>query len=529
MPPVNVQWFEWSDEAFRKAQAEDKPVILNLTATWSHGCREMAEATYGDGEVAEFLNRDYVPVRVDTDRRPDINDRYNLGGWPTTAFLTPGGDLMGGTTYVELAQMKQLLVQLKAGYARERHRLAEEIARRDEKIAQALEKAPAGVAKIDMEIFRKTVRGIVTTFDSIHGGFGQAPKFPLIASLRVVLQALHETQGPDFQQVFVKTLDAMGDRGMYDAPRGGWFHYVTNDLWTAPRFEKMGEDNAGLIKLYLDASLVTGREKYLERAVAALQWARGTLLDPERGVFFGSQHADEDFYMARPDQLAGRPAPSVDRTVFTNASAAMASAFLRAAQVLEMPEMAEIALRGLDWLLKECATAEGVAHYHDGKPQLAVLVRDPIALASALLDAFDHTGDRRRLEAAEGMTEALPKRFWCGPQKALADRAVDALDRGELAKLKVNLHENALAADNFARLWRITGKEEHRAWAEKLLLAFPDFLDGYSHATAEYALAADWIVRPPEVVKPGGLKAYVPRRIVARPPSAAAAAAASAG
>src|SRR5207249_3856698 len=163
--------------------------------------------------------------------------------------------------------------------------------------------------------------------------------------------------------------------------------------------------------------------------------------------------------------LAGRPAPSVDRTVFTNASAAMASAFLRAAQVLEMPEMAEIALRGLDWLLKECATAEGVAHYHDGKPQLAVLVRDPIALASALLDAFDHTGDRRRLEAAEGMTEALPKRFWCGPQKALADRAVDALDRGELAKLKVNLHENALAADNFARLWRITGKEEHRAWA----------------------------------------------------------------
>jgi hypothetical protein len=511
-----VQWFEWSDEAFRKAQAEDKPVVLSLTAPWSHGCREMAETTYADADVVELLNRDYVPISVDTDRRPDINDRYNLGGWPTTAFLTPTGDLMGGTTYVEVNQMKQLLVQLKVGYAREKHRLAEEIARRDQKIAQALEKPPAGIAKIDMEIFRKTVRGIVSTFDSVHGGFGQAPKFPLVASLRVVLQALHETQGPDFQQVFLKTLDAMGDRGMYDGPRGGWFHYVTNDLWTAPRFEKIGEDNAGLIELYLDASLVTGREKYLERAVASLQWARGTLLDPDRGVFFASQHAEEDYYMARPDQIVGRPAPSVDRTIFTNASAAMASAFLRAAQVLEMPELGEIALRGLDWLLKNGVTPEGVAHYHDGKPQLPALLRDSIALGSAAIDAFDHTGDRRWLEAAEEMTDSLPKRFWYEPMKALADRAVDAIERGELAKLKVNLHENALAAENFARLWRITGKDERRAWAEKLLLAFPDFLDGYSHATAEYALAADWIVRPPEVAKPGELKAYVPRRIVAR-------------
>ena len=514
--PLQVQWFEWSDEAFRKAQTEDKPVILNLTAAWSHGCRVMAETTYADGEVAELLNRDYVPISVDSDRRPDLNDRYNLGGWPTTAFLTPGGDLMGGTTYVDRNQMKQLLVQLKVGYAREKHRLAEEIARRDEKIAQALEKPPAGIAKIDMEIFRKTVRGIVATFDSVHGGFGQAPKFPLIASLRVVLQALHETQGPDFQQVFIKTLDAMGDRGMYDAPRGGWFHYVTNDLWTAPRFEKIGEDNAGLIKLYLDASLVTGREKYLERAVGALQWARTTLLDPDRGVFFGSQYADEDYYMARPDQLAGRPPPSVDRTVFTNASAAMASAFLRASQVLGMPEFAEIALRGLGWLLKEGVMPEGVAHYYDGKPRLPVLLRDPIALGSAALDAFDHTGERRWLDAAETLTAALPKRFWYAAQNALADRAVDALDRGELAKLKVNLHENAIAAENFARLWRLTGKDEHRAEAEKLLLAFPDFLDGYSHATAEYALAADWFVRPPDVVKSGELKAFVPRRIVAR-------------
>lgn len=516
MRPVKVQWFEWSDAAFRKAQAEDKPVVLNLSATWSHGCRVMEESTYGDDEVAGLLNGDYVPVAVDSDRRPDINDRYNLGGWPTTAFLTPGGDLMGGTTYVDRDQMVQLLVQLKVGYARERHRLAEEIARRDGKIAEALERSPAGIAKIDMEIFRKTVRGIVGTFDPVHGGFGQAPKFPLVASLRVVLQALHETQGPDFQQVFLKTLDAMGDRGMYDAIHGGWFHYVTNDVWTAPRFEKMTEDNAGLIRLYLDASLVTGREKYLDRAVGAIQWAREALLDRERGVFAGSQYADEEYYMARPEERAGRAVPPVDRTIYTSASAAMASAFLRAAQVVEMPELGEIALKGLDWLLKECVSDGAVARYHDGAPRVAELLRDPVALSSAALDAFDHAGGRRHFEAAEAIAEAIPKRFWNEPQKALADRTADAAARGELARPKVNLHENALAAEVFARLWRRGGKEEHRLWAERLLTAFPDLLDGYSHATAEYALAADWIVRAPEVVKPGELKAFVPRRVVAR-------------
>src|SRR5262245_43056037 len=192
----------------------------------------MDETTYGDAEVAGLLNQGYVAVRVDTDRRPDINERYNMGGWPTTAFLTPRGDLLGGTTFVPRDQMKQLLVQLKVGYQRERHRLKDEISRRDEKIAQVLERAPAGVPALTIEIFRKTVRGIVATFDTLHGGFGNAPKFPLVASLRVVLQALYETQGPDFQQVILRTLDAMGDRGMFDSVAGGFFHYVTNDVWS---------------------------------------------------------------------------------------------------------------------------------------------------------------------------------------------------------------------------------------------------------------------------------------------------------
>src|SRR6185369_5381517 len=184
-------------------------------------------------------------------------------------------------------QMKQLLVQLKVGYAANRHRIAEEIARRDEKIREALEPQFSGVAQLTMEVFRKTVRGIVATHDPVYGGFGKAPKFPLVPSLRVALQAFQETQGPDFRAILSKTLDAMADRGLYDQEQGGFFHYVTNDTWTMARFEKLAEDNAALIRLYLDASLVMGQEKYQARAFHAVEWVRAQLLDKERGVFFG--------------------------------------------------------------------------------------------------------------------------------------------------------------------------------------------------------------------------------------------------
>lgn len=518
MTADGVRWFDWSDEAFRKAQAEDKPVVMDLTAPWSHGCKVMDRETYGDAEISDLLNRDYVPMRVDCDRRPDINDRFNLGGWPTTAFLTPNGELLGGATYVARDQMKQLLVQLKHGYAANKGRIAEEIARRDEKIREALQPQTTGVAQLTMEVFRKTLRGIVATHDSLQGGFGKAPKFPLVSSLRIVLQAYSETHGPDFAQVLTKTLDAMANRGLYDHEQGGFFHYSTNDQWTMPRFEKMGEDNAGLIRLYLDAAVVMESDAYLKKALHALDWVKRSLLDPARGVFFGSQAADDDYYAAFPKERAKKAPPPVDRTVFVPVSAMMAGSFLRAAEVTGDESLAAPALKGLDWVLKECVRDGAVAHYHDGQPALFVLARDPIALGSALIDAWEHSGEKRYLDAAETMTEDVLRRFWSEPEKGIVDRAVDAIDRGDLCRQRKNIAENAGAAENFARLWRITGAERHKRCAEKILLSYPDFEDSFGHPTAEYALAADWMVRPPEEVKAaaGALKPYVMRRVVRR-------------
>jgi uncharacterized protein YyaL (SSP411 family) len=180
--------------------------------------------------------------------------------------------------------------------------------------------------------------------------------------------------------------------------------------------------------------------------------------------------------------------------------------------------LAQTALRGLDWLQRECMRDGAVAHYHDGQPRVFVLSRDPIALGSALLDAYDHTGDRKHLDAAEAITEDVLRRFWSDAEDGIVDRAVDAIDRGDLSRLKKNMPENAVAAENFARLWRITGADRHKRCAEKILLSYPDFEDSYGHPTAEYSLAADWMVRAPEEVESDAedLRAFVPRRKVKR-------------
>jgi uncharacterized protein YyaL (SSP411 family) len=259
-----------------------------------------------------------------------------------------------------------------------------------------------------------------------------------------------------------------------------------------------------------------GVEKYQAKALHALAWAQAMLLDPHSGAFFGSQAADDDYYGAPPRDRAKRPVPAVDRTVFVPGSAAMAGTFLRAAQVTGTGAFAETALRGLEWLLKECVRDGAVAHYHDGQPRLFVLARDPIALAGALLDAYEHTGTRKYLDTADTLMEDVLRRFWSDAEKGIVDRAVDAIDRGDLSRLKKNLPENSGAAENFARLWRITGEERHKKCAEKILLSYPDFEDSYGHPTAEYALAADWIVRAPEEIGPDDLRSFVPRRKVKR-------------
>ena len=113
---AEIRWRPWSAEAFDEAKADDKPILLSISAVWCHWCHVMDETTYSSDGVIDLVNREYVPVRVDNDVRPDINQRYNMGGWPTTAFLTPQGDVLTGFTYVPPDQMTDALAKVASFY-----------------------------------------------------------------------------------------------------------------------------------------------------------------------------------------------------------------------------------------------------------------------------------------------------------------------------------------------------------------------------------------------------------------------------
>ena len=127
MTKTQVLWLPWNNESLTKAQQEDKPILLDISAVWCHWCHVMDEKTYSDNTVSRIINQKFVPIRVDRDQRPDIDKRYNMGGWPTTVFLTPKGEIMTGGTYIPAMQMAAMLDYVSDLYQNNRESLQKRV------------------------------------------------------------------------------------------------------------------------------------------------------------------------------------------------------------------------------------------------------------------------------------------------------------------------------------------------------------------------------------------------------------------
>ncbi len=211
-----IRWREWGQEAFDQAAEQGKPVLLDISAVWCHWCHVMDDTTYSDPAVIAKLSRDFIPVRVDNDRRPDVNSRYNMGGWPTTAFLTPEGDILTGATYLPPDKMRHLLDRVAAYYREHGAEITagprgdagreeggdedrEEGGDEDREEGGDEDLAPGGdggrVAGRDGGLDRDEVLSAIDevaarmeeAYDPFHGGFGTAPKFPQVDALQLLL------------------------------------------------------------------------------------------------------------------------------------------------------------------------------------------------------------------------------------------------------------------------------------------------------------------------------------------------------
>lgn len=213
MTKTKVSWLPWNSDSFQKAREQDKPILLGISAVWCHWCHVMDNTTYSDGEVARLIEELFVPIRVDRDQRPDIDKRYNMGGWPTTAFLTPDGEVLTGGTYIPPQQMMMLLDQVSRTYQKEKGNLKAKI-----KELQQETKKPQVEADLGNDAFRSIIDEltlqVASRFDSVHGGFGDAPKFPHSGALRLALLHYQLEGYSAALSIVKKTLTAMGAGGI---------------------------------------------------------------------------------------------------------------------------------------------------------------------------------------------------------------------------------------------------------------------------------------------------------------------------
>jgi uncharacterized protein YyaL (SSP411 family) len=300
-----IDWYEWSEEAFARARAEDKPILLDIGAVWCHWCHVIDRESYENAETARLINENFIAVKVDRDERPDVDARYQSaisaisgqGGWPLTGFLMPDGRPFFGGTYFppddafNRPGFKRVLLTIAEAYRSKRGDVEKSAAAIADAVAQA-EIFPGARATFDVRAVEEMVDAIVRLFDLKNGGFGRAPKFPHATALDLLLERHQATREPHLIAVVEATLERMARGGVYDQLAGGFHRYSVDERWCVPHFEKMSYDNSELLKNYVHAWQVARKPLYREIAEGILDWVMETLSDAPRGGFYSSQDAD---------------------------------------------------------------------------------------------------------------------------------------------------------------------------------------------------------------------------------------------
>ena len=300
--PVN--WYPWGDEAFLEAKEQDKPIFLSIGYATCHWCHVMEKESFEDPEVASLINDNFIPIKVDREERPDIDQIYmavcqavtGAGGWPLTVLLTQDKKpFFAGTYFPKESRygrvgMVELIPRVASLWTDKR----DELLQSAEKITDHLQNSNQSQSgQLDQSVTQTAYQQLSARFDTLEGGFKPAPKFPSPHNLIFLLRYWHQSKEPGALEIVEKTLQKMRLGGIFDQIGYGYHRYSTDAAWRLPHFEKMLYDQAMLVLAYAEAFQATGKEQYALVMREILTYVLRDMTSPEGG-FYSAEDADSE-------------------------------------------------------------------------------------------------------------------------------------------------------------------------------------------------------------------------------------------
>ncbi|WP_253736223.1 DUF255 domain-containing protein [Halohasta salina] len=484
--PTRVDWRPWGPEAFAEAERTETPILLSLTATWCGACHEMDARIYAEPRIAANVNDSFVPVRADVDRHPRVRERYNMGGFPTTAFLTPQGELLSGTTYLGPDGMRQVVDRIRQLWGDKGAEAG--------RVPRALADEPTPAGDLDERIEEHIAGQLSEQFDPRHGGWGTEAKFPLPRTIEFALKRE--------RQQALQTLDAIAQH-LHDTVDGGFFRFATGGDWSDVRYEKVLDTNAALLRAFANAYLYTGEAAYREPAARTVEYLTETLWT---GIAVGGSQGPGQgaaYYSLDADERADHESPRTDLTVFAGGNALAADALLTYYSYTDDETARSYAARILDALEGELVDVDSgvVTHYRAGEETGEThLLEDAASVLTAWCRARQVLGGERYTTVAQRVTDETIDTLWDG------DAFRDGPARGEgLCDRPLYPIDSSVAfADGLLDLAAVTGEERYRKVAAEAIEAFAGAWDRIGVQVAGYGSVAARLTGGDLVVDVGG-------------------------